>query len=805
MLNRFTKKAEAVLQSSKRNAEKLGSAYIGSEHLLLGILDTDCVGCKILEDKKVIYKDAYLRLYDMARGNEAKASLENLTPKLKRIVELSHSASKKFGGQLIGSEHLLYALCDDGDSVGARLLISLGISLHALKGEIATYLDAYAPKQEKQSSSPASMLTTYGKNLNAQAKLGKYDPLIGRENEVDRLIQVLSRRTKNNPCLIGEPGVGKTAIVEGLAQKINEGDVPKDLLGRTIMSLDLSSMIAGAKYRGEFEERMRGVMNELRNNPSIILFIDEIHTIIGAGAAEGAVDAANIIKPALSRGQIQLIGATTTSEYRHHIEKDSALERRFQPVLVEEPSKEKTLDILFGLKTKYEEFHGVKISDDAIISAVCLSIRYLNDRFLPDKAIDLIDEGCSKIKMEHFSKDDSVKELEKRIKELSKSKELAVINEDIEKATKIKDEVIELKIKLKHLSSAKERSKAEKVPTLTGEHIRQLITQWTNIPVARLEKSESKRLSTLENALNERVIGQSEAISIVSSSIKRSRMGLKSHKKPTGSFLFLGPTGVGKTELAKSIADVVFGQRDALIRLDMSEYMEKHSVSRLIGAPPGYVGYEEGGILTSQVRSKPYSVILFDEIEKAHRDIYNILLQIFEDGVLTDSQGRHIDFKNTIIILTSNVGAKSITEPKRLGFSKAEGANEESDLMRGQINDALKNEFNPEFLNRLDEIVIFNKLSLADAEKITALMLDEVCSLARDIGIELTFDNDCISHIAKKSYSKQYGARPIRRTITSLLENPLSEKILEGEISSGDSVLVSLEKEDLKFKIMAKK
>ena len=550
---------------------------------------------------------------------------------------------------------------------------------------------------------------------------------------------------------------------------------------------------------------MRGVMNELKINPSIILFIDEIHTIIGAGAAEGAVDAANIIKPALSRGQIQLIGATTTSEYRRHIEKDSALERRFQPILINEPSKEKTLDILFGLKSRYEDFHGVKISDDAIYSAVSLSIRYLNDRFLPDKAIDLIDEGCSKIKMMHFAKNQDMKELEEKIKKLSEEKEKAVLNENFDRATQIKDAEIELKIKFKHVCSEHERKKALSIPTLTGDDIRQLITQWTNIPVAKLEKSESERLSNLEKSLNEFVIGQGEAISKISASIKRSRMGLKSHKKPIGSFLFLGPTGVGKTELAKSIARVVFGQSDALIRIDMSEYMEKHSVSRLIGAPPGYVGYEEGGILSSQVRSKPYSVVLFDEIEKAHNDIYNILLQIFEDGVLTDSQGRHIDFKNTIIILTSNVGAKSITEPKRLGFSKTESPSDEADIMKEQINDALKNEFNPEFLNRLDEIVIFNKLSIEDAEKITSLMLNEVCSLAFDIGIQLTTDNSLVKHIAKKSYSKQYGARPIRRYITGLLENPLSEKILSGEISAGDKVNAVFENNTVEFKVLSAK
>ncbi|MBQ7760900.1 MAG: ATP-dependent Clp protease ATP-binding subunit [Clostridia bacterium] len=802
MLSHFTKKAEVVINSSKKCAEATGSAYIGTEHLLLSILDTDCVGCKLLEEKRIYYKELFEKLVDVPQLVAEKIILpEELSPKYKKIIEASGNIARRFNSSLIGTEHLLYAICDETDCCGARMLISMGVSLSVLKNDISSYLDSLTgnEKQDKASINGCPVLSAYGKNLNALARQGKYDPLIGREDEVDRLIQTLSRRTKNNPCLIGEPGVGKTAIVEGLAQKINERDVPDNLFNKIIVSLDLSSMIAGAKYRGEFEERMRGVLNEVRANSSIILFIDEIHTIIGAGAAEGAVDAANIIKPALARSQVQLIGATTISEYRKHIEKDSALERRFQPIIIEEPSKEKTLDILFGLRERYEDFHKVKITDDAIHEAVSLSIRYLTDRFLPDKAIDLIDEGCSFIKLRGVSKTPKIKELENEIKRLEKKREMLIQNEKFDSALDIKDELQDIKLSLKKELERIDRLSQKSTPTLTDENISEIVTKWTKIPVSKLKKSENERLLSLESNLKKIIIGQDEAIASVCACIKRSRMGLKNPNRPVGTFMFLGPTGVGKTELARAISKELFGSSDALIRLDMSEYMEKHSVSRLIGAPPGYIGYDEGGQLTSKVRQKPYSVVLFDEIEKAHNDVYNILLQILDSGSLTDSQGRQINFKNTIIILTSNIGVKDSMDHKRLGFTKDEDS---SAYMKDDINDALKREFSPEFLNRLDEIVFFNKLTLVDTKKICGLMLDELKDLAHASNITLEFDDSLLEYIASKSFSESYGARPIRRSIMSLVENPLCEKILCGEINSSDTVLVFSKENEVGFKTL---
>ena len=613
--------------------------------------------------------------------------------------------------------------------------------------------------------------------------------MICRENEVSRLIQILSRRTKNNPCLIGEPGVGKTSIVEGLARKIVDGDVPSNLLNKLVVSLDLPAMIAGAKYRGEFEERMKGVLNELKNNDNLILFIDEIHTIVGAGSAEGALDASNIIKPSLARGNIQVIGATTTKEYRRHIERDSALERRFQPIYVNEPTKEQAVKILQGIRGAYEEHHGVTITDDAITRAVDLSVRYINDRFLPDKAIDLIDEASSFIKISNLESSDDLKLLEEKIASLSKSKEEAILQENFELASSFRDEEILCKLEYNKEKSRRSKSSKEQTLTVTENDIELAVTRWTSIPVSQLCDRDEKRLRDIEGILKKRIVGQDDAIKCVSDAIKRGRIGLKNPKKPIGSFLFLGPTGVGKTELCHAISDVVFGSTSSIIRFDMSEYMEKHSVSRLIGSPPGYVGYEEGGQLSEAVKRKPYSLVLFDEIEKAHNDVYNILLQIMDDGVLTDSHGRKIDFKNTILIMTSNVGARSITEPKSLGFG--DNSENENKKIEEQINDALKREFNPEFLNRLDEVVIFNKLTKKDIAKICKIMLAEVREIALGIGISLEFDNSIYQHIADIGYDKQYGARPLRRIITSEIENKLSDKILEGEISKGDYVSVS--------------
>ncbi len=805
MVNRFTSKAQLALTSAKKCAEKMGHSYIGSEHLILGILSCDCMGKRILEEKRATYSEVYNKLTEIAgTGNEDSSSIRELTPKCKKIIESSATCARRFNSKLIGTEHLLYSICEENESVGSRILINLGINLQILKNEVAAVLDAGAQevKEDKYGINGAPILSNYARNLNSAARRGECDPLVGRNKELSRLIQVLCRRTKNNPCLIGEPGVGKTAIIEGLAQKINQRDVPTELLDKTVASLDLSAMIAGTKYRGEFEERMRGVMNELKNHSSLILFIDEIHTIIGAGAAEGAVDAANIIKPALSRGQIQVIGATTMEEYRKYIEKDAALERRFQPIFVKEPSESEAVDILKGLKARYESFHRVSIPSDVIEYAVKLSVRYINDRFLPDKAIDLIDEACSVVKMSAFTPKKEIRELEDELIKISKEKEYAILNESLELAHSLKEREREIKERL-NLKDECSSDKSNPKPTITRADIENVVTQWTSIPVSSLEQDERNRLSFLEAALNKRVIGQEKAVGVVASSIKRGRAGLKSPKRPIGSFLFLGPTGVGKTELAKAISQAVFGSERSLIRLDMSEYMEKHSVSKLIGSPPGYVGYEEGGVLTKAVKKNPYCVVLFDEIEKAHSDIYNILLQILDDGILTDSQGKIVSFKNVILILTSNIGAKSIIKPKHLGFSEKFDDSAEAEKIKEQIEESLKYEFPPEFLNRLDETVVFNRLTLEDTEKIVKLMLNEVKELSQEIGIDISFDCGIIRLIAEKSFDKQYGARPIRRTITAIIENPLSEKILAGEVKKGDRVSVFCENNEIKFKCLS--
>ena len=805
MVNRFTPKAQNALQSAKRCAEKLGHTYIGSEHLLLGILSTDCVGSKILNEKNISYNEAYDKVVEISgSGSFSNLSGGELTPKCKRIIESSSSCAKRFKSSFIGSEHMLFAICEDGESVASKILVALGISTQVLKNEIATFLDSTTASQkgDKREIPSCPILSQYGKNLNLLAEENKLDPLFCRDDEVLRVIQILSRRTKNNPCLIGEPGVGKTSIVEGLAKRIVDGSVPSVLKNKIVVSLDLSSMVAGAKYRGEFEERMKGVLNELKNSDNLILFIDEIHTIIGAGSAEGALDAANIIKPSLARGHIQVIGATTTKEYRRHIEKDSALERRFQPITVNEPTKSEALEILKGLREKYEEHHRVKITDEALTGAVELSCRYINDRFLPDKAIDLIDEASSYVKIKNFEPSPKLSKLEKNLKELATKKENAILNEDFELASSIRDEEILSRLEFNKEKSRLEKAREEHLPLVSYGDIANVVTKWTSIPVSQLNESEESKLKGLEELLSKRVIGQSEAVKSVASSIKRGRIGLKNPKKPIGSFLFLGPTGVGKTELCRAISEIVFGSENNIIRLDMSEYMEKHSVSRLIGSPPGYVGYEEGGQLSEAVKNKPYSLVLFDEIEKSHSDVYNILLQIMEDGVLTDSQGRKIDFKNTILILTSNIGAKSITEPKKLGFG--DNIDNENEKMRVQINDALKREFNPEFLNRLDEIVIFNKLSKENIKEICKIMLNEVSALAKNIGITLELNESIYDYIATLGYDKQYGARPLRRIITSKIENELSNRILGGEIKSGDFVVINCENESIKFKIKNK-
>ena len=792
MVNRFTPKAQASLSTAKRCAEKMGHSYIGSEHLILGILSCDSAGKKLLEDKKILYADFYEKLAEIAGlGTDSPAKIRELTPKCKKIIEACAAVAKRFGAPMIGTEHILYAICDDEESVGARILSTLGLNLNALKNEITSLLDSaeQIQRSERHTIPGAPTLSLYGKSLNARARQGKCDPLIGREEEILRLARVLCRRTKNNPCLIGEPGVGKTAIVEGLAQKINQGSVPAQLINKTIVSLDLSSLIAGAKYRGEFEERLRNVLNELKGNDSLILFIDEIHSIIGAGAAEGAIDAANIIKPALARAEIQLIGATTHEEYRRHIEKDAALERRFQPITVNEPTESETIDILMGIKENYESFHGVFIPKQVIDYAVRMSNRYINDRFLPDKAIDLIDEACSEVKMSLAEGTDG----DNALSSIIRDKENAILQHNFELARELAQKEQRLK------KTVDIREQISKKPSLTKHSIDNVITQWTSIPVGKVNDEGSPSYASLEQKLSERIIGQNEAILAVAASIKRGLAGFKSHKKPTGAFLFAGPTGVGKTELAKAISESIFGSAKSLIRLDMSEFAEKHSISKLIGSPPGYVGYDEGGILTKSVKAHPYSVVLFDEIEKAHPDIYSLLLQILDESMLTDSMGRQVSFKNTVIILTSNIGA-DYTSRSTLGFSQSSA--QENDTA-SHMWKKLKSYFPPEFLNRLDEIIAFKPLELSDTEKIVSLMLKEVVELSQEIGIFLSFDPQISSCIAKKHHSREYGARPLKRAIMSLIETPLSEKILLGEIKKGDSVSVFCQNDNIEFKVFS--
>ena len=800
MANRFTPKAQEALSGAKKCAEKMGHSYIGTEHLLLGMLSCECICKRVLEEKRIFYSDVYEKLSEIAGVGEQEGQLvRELTPKCKKIIESSAFYAKRFNSRLIGTEHFLYAICEEPECVGGRILITLGSSPQSIKGELTTLMDTVSGGKADASAIPnAPVISTYGKSLNALALQGKCDPVIGRDKELSRLIQILSRRTKNNPCLIGEPGVGKTALVEGLAQRINEGSVPKDLKDKTIVSLDLSSMIAGAKYRGEFEERMRNVLNEARSNRSIILFIDEIHTIVGAGAAEGAVDAANIIKPALARGQIQIIGATTFEEYRRHIEKDGALERRFQPITIKEPSESEATEIILGLKERYESFHGVEIPSGLVQHAVKLSERYIPDRFLPDKAIDIIDEACSLVKMSHFTSAGKIADLETRLEMQEKERDNAIFQSCFDLASEAESKAQLIRVQIEKEVQNQEKSDTPPLK-ITKNDIEAVVTQWTSIPVSDFEKREKEYLSNLDGELSKRIIGQDEAVKKIAASIKRGRAGLKSHKRPIGSFLLLGPTGVGKTELAKVIADTVFGDKSNLVRLDMSEYMERHTVSKLIGSPAGYVGYEDGGVLTKAIRQKPYSVVLFDEIEKAHPDIYNLLLQILDEGVLTDSCGRAVSFKNTILILTSNIGAKQIEKSNTVGFSQ-ESKNER---IKSIFDDSLKKEFSPEFLNRLDEIITFNPLTQNDAEKIVGIMLKDVQKMSLEIGIELEFDESISSYIAKKGYSREYGARPLRRSITTIIEEPLSDKIISGEINFGDTVSVILENDALLFKCLS--
>ncbi len=804
---KLTERAKNAINLAGQAATEMGHNYIGTEHLLLGLIrEGGGVAAKILIDngvtsKKVENKINFFVGFDMPINSPILA----FTPKTKSVLEHSYSEARKLGHNYIGTEHILISLLRESEGLAARIITNLGVNIQRLYSDIIKLMsennidDASngdlineKPRQSRKASGSEKTptLDKYGRDLTKMAAELKLDPIIGRDKVIERVIQILSRRTKNNPCLIGEPGVGKTAVAEGLAQKIVQGLVPEILKNKKVITLDLSSMVAGAKYRGEFEERLKGAMEEIRKNGNIILFIDELHTIIGAGAAEGAIDAANILKPALARGEIQLIGATTLEEYRKHIEKDAALERRFQSIVLDEPNFEECLEILKGIRDKYEAHHRVKITDTALDAAIKMSMRYIPDRFLPDKAIDLIDEAASRIRIKSLTAPPAIMELEEQIENIRQEKEAAITAQEYEKAASLRDNEKEL---LDKLNKQKETWKDESIgdtAKVTDAEIAEIVSAWTGIPVKSIEEDEGKRLLKLEEVLHARVVGQNEAVHAVSKAIRRGRVGLKDPKRPIGSFIFLGPTGVGKTELSKALAEAMFGDEDALIRIDMSEYMEKHAVSRMVGSPPGYVGYDEGGQLTEKVRRKPYSVILFDEIEKAHPDVFNILLQILEDGILTDSQGRKVDFRNTVIIMTSNLGARLITENKSLGFSAAsdEQSNRDYAKIKSDVMSELKRAFKPEFLNRIDDIIVFSQLNREDIKKIAEKMLDVLGERLKSNEITATFTNAALEQIASVGFDPIYGARPLRRAIQSDIEDMLAEKMLEGAVKKGDKI-----------------
>ena len=808
MQNKFTKYADEVLNGSLAEAGKLGHTDVGSEHLLLSMLAvSDCAAASLLEKHGIDYETMLNAVKEhMGAGTPTNPTPRNITAKFTSIIQSSSYEATKRGSAAIGTEHLLLSLLTLGDCVAVKLLRAEGVDVSALGKDVISLISSGGEGEPdggrdadgdvggaEGSFKGMSTLKKYGKDLTKIAREGGLDPVIGRDNETERLIQILSRRTKNNPCLIGEAGVGKTAVVEGLAQRIVSGEVPENLKDRAIISLDVSGMIAGTKYRGEFEERLKGVMNEVKANRSVILFIDEIHTIVGAGAtSEGSMDAANIIKPALSRGEFQVIGATTVAEYRKYIEKDAALERRFQSVTVGEPSEADAIKILMGLRSKYEDHHKLKISDGAVEAAVKLSIRYIGDRFLPDKAIDLIDEAASRKRIGALSVPDGIRLLEKELKRLSDEKRDAIVGQDFEKAAKIRDEETKLTAEYNGKKAEWEKTRAPEGDSVTAADIEEIVTQWTGIPVRKLASEEESRLLCLEKLLHERVIGQDEAVVSVANAIRRSRIGLKDPNRPTGSFLFLGPTGVGKTELSKALAEILFGDENAMIRVDMSEYMEKASVSKMIGSPPGYIGYDEGGQLTERIRRKPYSVVLFDEIEKAHPDVFNLMLQILDDGILTDSQGRRVDFKNAVIIMTSNLGAREITTTgKALGFTVSSAPADEKAATRERVMAALKDAFRPEFLNRIDEMIVFDKLTDADIRRIADNMIRSVVKRIEAIGVNISFDDKAMDYLAKEGTDKIYGARPLRRTIVHKVEDGFATAMLEGRFKKGDTVTVS--------------
>mgnify|MGYP000365121791 CR=1 FL=1 len=813
MQEKYTKKAFDVLQRAKEAAAKLGNEYIGTEHILLGLtLVQQSVAAKALEGQNVTYHQVMERICEM-QGEKQKFYLPlDMTPRAKRVVERSKQEAVRLGANYVGTEHILLALLREPDTLAITLLEDLGVDIQTLYEDIMLLLGESEAQpagvqgmheRPKEEISETETLDKFSRDMTALAKQGKFDPIVGREQEIERIIRILSRRTKNNPCLMGDPGVGKTAIVEGLAQKISDGNVPDTLRHKRILSLDLSAMVAGSKYRGEFEERMKKALEDVKAAGNIILFIDEIHTVIGAGAAEGAIDASNILKPALARGEIQLIGATTLEEYRKHIEKDAAFERRFQPVRVEEPTEAVAVQMLTALKDPYEMHHRVRISDEAIAAAVRLSARYVTERFLPDKAIDLIDEAASCLRLSAYTAPTSIKELEARIAELEQEKETAIKTEEFEQAAEIKKLQDGLRTSLKAAKRAWESTHDSGEIVVTADNVAEIVSRWTGIPVQSMQEEESQRLLHLEEVLHKRVIGQDEAVKALAKAVRRGRVGLKDPNRPIGSFLFLGPTGVGKTELSKALAEALFGDENAMVRIDMSEYMEKHSVSRMVGSPPGYVGYEEGGQLSEKVRRNPYSVVLFDEIEKASPEVFNILLQVLDDGHITDGQGRKVDFKNTVIIMTSNAGARSIAAPKRLGFTSVETPEQSYEMMKKGVMDEMKNIFKPEFLNRIDDIIVFHPLEKEEITRIVRLLTDVMAKRVKEnMNITVSFTKKAIEKIAEEGYDKAYGARPLRRAIQSKIEDAFAEEYLLGNIKAGDKVSVGLKTNGFSFRVV---